>query len=155
MKILITLLVYFFSSSVLAGDNLAGKKLYCIGDPKEVKNYAFIFETENQVKIYETYANNTYRTLTNIKYRTEIDEIIVGYSAKIKPPNEWLGYYYIDRKSLYFIFDPTTFLPKENRTDVNKIIKLSECEITSADPLKIIINIAIKQIENIEKNNKI
>ena len=155
MKILFAFFILFFSSTVLAGDDLSGKKLYCLGDPKEAKNYAFIFETENQVKIYETSSDSTYRTLANIEYRTNIDEIIIEYSAKIKPPNEWLGYYYINRKSLYFIFDPNRFSTKENKTDINKLSKLSECEITSEDPLKIISTIALEQIENIKKENKL
>ena len=155
MKILFAFFILFFSSSVLAGDDLSGKKLYCLGDPKEAKNYAFIFETENQVTIYETSSDSTYRTLENIKYSTDIDEIWVEFTAKITPPNEWLGRYYINRKSLDFIRDPSKFTAEENKTGRFKLITLASCEVTTEDPLKVISTIALQQIENIKKENKL
>tara|TARA_B100001063_G_C16731474_1_gene539550 strand:+ start:211 stop:678 length:468 start_codon:yes stop_codon:yes gene_type:complete len=155
MKILFAFFILFFSSSVLAGDDLSGKKLYCLGDPKEAKNYAFIFETENQVKIYETSSDSTYRTLANIEYLTGIDEITVEFTAKITPPNEWLQRYYINRKSLDFIHDPSKFTTEENKTGRLKIITLASCEVTTDDPLEIISTIALQQIENIKNKNKL
>lgn len=155
MKILFAFFILFFSSSVLAGDDLSGKKLYCLGDPKEAKNYAFIFETEKQVKIYETSSDSTYRTLANIEYWTDIDKITVGFTAKITPIREWESIYYIDRKSLDFFYDPSKWVAKENKTGRFKIITLASCEMTTDDPLEIISTIALQQIENIKNKNKL
>lgn len=145
---LLTLFTLLFSFSVFAGDDLSGKKLYCLGDPKEAKNYAFIFETENQVKIHETFIDNRYRTLSNVEYYTDINEIGVFFEPEYTDPDDWMDRYYINRKSLDFIHIPNLSKPAENKT-------MASCEITTEDPLKIISTIAIQQIENIKKDNKL
>ena len=95
MKILLTLFVLFFSSSIYAGDNLGGKKIFC---SKETDYNAiligFSFTNSSEVIIYKETINIPLRKITH-KYKTSAVKIhITDY---IKTGTK---YYIIYRKTL-------------------------------------------------------
>ena len=142
MKTLLVFFCFLYSSSVFAND-VVGKKLICIGDPKIVKNYAFSFVDDSQLKMWETFSDGNGKRYES-KYKVNVNRITFNYSPGIDTYN------YIDCKTLDFIQINNAF-SKDN----SKKIKLATCELTNQDLLILISQIAVQQIKDIEADNKL
>ncbi len=95
MKTFLTFFVLLFSSSVVAGDDLTGKKILCIRIVDVVRIMSLEFVDKNLVEysFYTSRTNNTYKALWNYN----ADQI----NVKIFDPDDLNNYaYIIDRKNL-------------------------------------------------------
>ena len=95
MKTLITLFVLFFSSSVIASDDLSGKKIFCFKEsPSNDTVYliGFDFKSRSNVYVY-TETNNAPLEVRNMSYKTSASKIVLEMVAF-----QW--WYKISRKTL-------------------------------------------------------
>ena len=95
MKTLFTLFVLLFSSSVVASDNLSGKKIVCfkpMSSNDTVYLIGFDFKNLSEVSVY-TETNNDPLVITNMYYKTSTSKIEIKWLN-----NTW--FYKISRKTL-------------------------------------------------------
>ena len=88
MKTLLTLFVLLFSSSVVAGNDLTGKKLFCISNPEKAINYAFYFTSKDTVWFYmsdySTEKTNKNHLFSKYEYTTSLKDIGLYTKDKTK-----------------------------------------------------------------------
>ena len=85
MKILLALFVLLFSSSVVAGDDLTGKKILCIGDYEEanvLENYSFDFLSRNIVKVNDSHPDESIGE-NELEYETHPKYIRINFISYI------------------------------------------------------------------------
>ena len=137
MKKLLIILLLFFSLPVFAG-GLIGIKLICIGDPTKVKNYAFSFENNMKLKMWESYPSG----------RVEIKEFKHNpYPNEIRFNETLERVYFIDRKTLDLLFNNAEW------TKRSEDVKLATCELTEEDPLLLLWEIVHSQIDKLKEGN--
>jgi len=149
MKTLLTLFVLLFSSSVLAGDNLAGKKIFCkkISDT-QINLLGFHFINDDGVLIY--FHNNKSLVWRSEKYRNNLLQIEIYH---ITDPSNTSG---VKAEG----DDPTIFEIKRKDLEVNSLgskttwdFKPEYCELINDESL--FINVFETEIEQIKSQNKI
>ena len=81
MKILLTFFILFFSSSVIASDDLSGKKIVCFKEsPSDDTVYLIGFDFKNRSSVYvyiET--NNDPLKVRNMSYKTSASKIEIEW----------------------------------------------------------------------------
>ena len=145
MKTFLTLFVLFFSSSVVAGDDLSGKSIVCgiiVEDSelikREIRYYVFGYDflKNNIVKLYDhngVFTNDPGSTL-DFTYKTNLVSIFIEGSPG-----------YIDRKTIDHISDKG-----------EKIISGEDCIIYTNETIGFnLIKMEQKLITEITKDNKL
>ena len=86
MKTLLTLFVLFFSSSIIASDDLSGKKIVCYKKSSSGDTvYLTGFDFKNFMDVYVyTESNNRPLDITSMSYKTSASMIIVGINSNYK-----------------------------------------------------------------------
>ena len=137
MKTLLTILVLLFSSSVVAGDDLTGKKLFCIVDATKAYNMAINFHSNDKVNIFLSQLNSQIYTFKDLEYLALPSSISI-FNTDFT--------YLIDRKSLKLI-----------EVDRNKKeeSELSFCHLVEGNIMKLLRETMNQQIIKLKEGNKI
>ena len=136
MKTLLTLFVLLFSSSVVAYDDLTGKKLFCVVSATKVYNMAINFHSNDKVNIFLSQLNSQIYTFKDLKY--------LALPSRISIFNNDFTYR-IDRKSLNLIEVDNN--KKEN--------SLAICNLVEGNIMKLLRETMNQQITKLKEGNKI
>ena len=142
MKIFITVIISFFSLSVLAKDDLTGKKLICIVDAEQMYNYFLDFKSNFQVHMYFSTQRSELLVIPDISYIAlpKIINILEEHST-----------YSINRKTLKL--DIKQFATKN-------IVEKGSCNLlnmqySTEDGIEYLESLMFEQKKVLQKNNKI
>jgi len=138
MKILLTIFVLFFSSSVLADDDLTGKKVICIKNQNDkIILLGFEFKKNKKVYVYEE-RSTTPLEYYNEQYETSTSQIYIFTDLLgLK-----INHYFIDRTNLN-----VTHGKKFDGSGFN--FKNGECSLTNEN----IVKLFNQKLKNLKKQN--
>ena len=144
MKILLTFFVLLFSSSVVAGDDLTGKKLLCPSTLSEVDEYEisslWVFNSNNQLTKY----------LSSLLSEDVTEHPYYKYETDVKFIKIW----HIDSDTVFVKINRTTLKMYSNNEVYQKNCILDE-HIETEDSIKMMLNIREERIKKIKSQNKI
>ena len=138
MKILVTIFVLFFSSSVVAGDNLGGKKIFCSEKRHSgIVLIGFKFVSSHDVKIFKESTSSPLEINTH-KYETSAHQIEI---------NDYFNF----NRMLYLISRKTLSVETTKWTSILWAFKGGTCKVINED----IVDLFNQLLKEYKKDNKI
>ena len=138
MKTLLTFFVLFFSSSVVAGDNLGGKKIFCSEKRHSgIVLIGFKFVSSHDVTIFKETTSSPLEINTH-KYKTSAHQIEIN------------DYYNSDRR-LHLISRKTLSVDSTKWTSMLWVFKGGTCKVINED----IVDLFNQHLKEYKKDNKI